>query len=332
MPAASQSLDYSALSRKVTYSQVTKHKEFWYIPPLVIIGFVSIGFTYAALLYTGITGAFAVATFGIVMLLFAAAAYRWIVNKIRMIEFAQANGMTYSANLAYDNRPGVIFHEGNSKKFREILSSTKHAFSEMGTYEYTTGSGKNRTIHAFGFVKIKLPRKLPNIVLDSKKNNFLGKISNLPSGMSGNQKLSLEGDFDSYFTLYTPKQYERDALYIFTPDVMQAIVDAAQDYDCEVIDDTFYLYSKTPLDLKKPKQIQEMLNITGKLRAELTAQTDYYADDRVGDRALNTVATPGVRLKRRLSVLQIIAIVIAIIILAFNFLPLLFAMFNIAFN
>ncbi len=328
MPAASQSLDYSALSRKVAYSQVRKHKEFWYIPPLVVIGVVSVGFTYAAFVYSGISGAFAAAAFGITMLLFAAVAYQWIANKIRMTEFAQANDMTYSTNLAYDNRPGVIFHEGNSKKFREILSSTKHAFSEMGTYEYATGSGKNRTIHTFGFVKIKLPRKLPNIVLDSKKNNFLGKISNLPSSMSGNQKLSLEGDFDSYFTLYTPKQYERDALYIFTPDVMQAIIDAAQDYDCEVIDDTFYLYSKTPLDLKKPKQIQEMLNITGKLRAELTAQTDYYADDRLGDRALNTVAEPGVRLRRRLSILQIIAIAIAAIIFIFSFLPLLLTLLS----
>ena len=34
------------------------------------------------------------------------------------------------------------------------------------------------------------------------------------------QVLSLEGDFDRYFTLYCPKEYERDALYVFTPDLM----------------------------------------------------------------------------------------------------------------
>jgi hypothetical protein len=329
MPETKQTLDYSALSRKVTFGEVRKQKEFWYIAPSTIIGLVSVAVCVGIFFSNGFSSAFAIGGFGIVMLVFSLAFYQSISDKIRMTEFARANDMTYTANLDYDNRPGVLYNEGHSKHFSDILTSTKLAFCEMGTYEYITGSGKNQTTHTFGFVKIKLPRKLPNMVLDSKKNNFMGKFSNLPTGLSGNQKLSLEGDFDSYFTLYTPKEYATDALYVFTPDVMQAIIDAAQDYDCEVIDDNFYLYSSYPINIKDAKQIQEMLGITSKLRSELASQTDYYADERVGNRALNTISTEGVRLKHHISSAQIIAIIISIVIFLIAFLlPFIMSFYN----
>lgn len=320
MPETNKTLDYTPLSRKVSYSEIKKQGELWYIVPIIVIGVISLGFAIGIFFSEGFSDAFPPFGLGFVMFVLAVATYQSVADKIRMTEFAAANDMTYTENLDYDNRPGILYNTGHSKHFSDVLNSTKLAFCEMGTYEYTTGSGKNQTTHTFGFVKIKLPRKLPNMVLDSKKNNFMGKFSNLPSGLSGNQKLSLEGDFDSYFTLYAPKEYETDALYVFTPDVMQAIIDAAQDYDCEVIDDNFYLYSSYPISIKDPKQIQEMLGITSKLRSELVSQTDYYADERVGSRTLNTIATSGARLKHRLSAAQIIAIITSIVIFLIAFL------------
>lgn len=48
------------------------------------------------------------------------------------------------------------------------------------------------------------------------------------------QVLSLEGDFDRYFTPYCPKQYERDALSVFTPDLMALCIDEAAPFDIEI--------------------------------------------------------------------------------------------------
>lgn len=217
---------------------------------------------------------------------------------IQMNEFALQNHLTYIENQPYDERAGMIFSAGHSRVFLQLLLAEGRDFIELGNYQYTTGSGKNRQVHDFGFMRIKLPRRLPNMVLDSKKNNFFGgRLSNLNVGFGSSQRLSLEGDFDSYFTLYTPEQYKRDALYVFTPDVMQALVEAANVYDCEVIDDDFYIYSSKAFSLTDRAELLELAGIAHKLRSELVEQTDYYADERVGDRALNLIAPAGARLK-----------------------------------
>ena len=248
---------------------------------------------------------------GGVAFLAAYISYAMVGRTIQLQEFAAQNTLTYMANHAYDNRPGMIFTSGHSRVFPQLLFAQGRAFAELGNYQYTTGSGKSRQVHNFGFMRIKLPRRLPNMVLDSKKNNFFGgRLSNLSVGFGGAQKLSLEGDFDKYFTLYAPEQYKRDALYAFTPDVMQALVEAVHAYDCEVIDDDFYIYSSSAFNLMDRAQLVELAGIARKLHGELAEQTDYYADERVGDRALNMVANEGARLKTRMAPITIILIVI----------------------
>ena len=116
-------------------------------------------------------------------------------------------------------------------------------FVEFANYQYTTGSGKNRTTHRWGYVAIKLDVPLPNIVLDATSNNGLFG-SNLPATFDRDQKLSLEGDFDEYFSLYCPEGYEQDALYLFTPDIMARFIDHAAALDVEIVDDWLFLYGK----------------------------------------------------------------------------------------
>lgn len=316
MQPSPTSLDYSALSRKVSFKERLHEKNY----SLGIIACFAIGcitLLVGAIIYmtSGQLGESTLypSIFGGFMLLVAAGIYETAANTIRMREFAAQNGFTYIAQKDFDGRGGIIFGEGHSKQFESVLVATNQAFSELGTYKYNTGSGKNERTHDYGYVQIKLPRRLPNIVLDSKKNNFLGRISNLPAGFSRDQKLELEGDFNSYFTLYAPAEYKTDALYVFTPDVMQALVDAAHEYDCEIIDDDFYLYSTTVFNLKDTARFEEIIRIAKLLKKELSEQTDYYADDRVGNRALNMVAHPGQRLKTRISTTSIVITTLVIL-------------------
>lgn len=328
-----QTLDYTPLSQPVSRQEKMQHKYFRYVVAVGVICIVSLIFTIVGGLIYGQSSILSVGSaFTLVILLIAISVYQNITNEIRMELFAKKNGMNYEGDVPYDNRAGVIFQDGHSKIFRTLITATKQIFSEIGVYEYTTGSGKNSTTHTFSFVKIKLPRHLPNMVLDSKKNNIFGKISNLPEGFSSDQKLSLEGDFDSYFTLYAPAQYKQDALYIFTPDVMQAMIQSAKDYDCEVIDDNFYIYMNKTLNLADPKALQDILSIAGKLRNELISQTDNYADERVGDKALNAVGVSGVRLKNRITLLKFIGIVAFSIFFLFNLAPFIFVFFSSLFS
>lgn len=162
--------------------------------------------------------------------------------RYRLSRFAQANGMSYEAKVTDPPLPGMIFSLGRSRQSTDLIRGTRPRFVEFGNYQYTVQSGKNSTTYRWGYVAVKLDVPLPNIVLDAKGNNGFG--SNLPASFDREQHLSLEGDFDQYFTLYCPAGYERDALYLFTPDIMARFIDNAAQLDVEIVDDWLFLYTQ----------------------------------------------------------------------------------------
>ena len=221
---------------------------------------------------------------------------------VRIDRFAIANGLTFTFDQPSPSYPGMIFDEGRSRELRELLSFPGN--TEIGNYVYVTGSGKSRSTHNYGYVRIKLDRKLPHMVLDARHNNFLA-FSNLPDTFDKSQTLSLEGNFDTYYTLYAPQQYERDALYVFTPDVMAVLIDSGAKYDMEVIDDSLFIYHTAHFDLDSQAQLQQLAAIIQTIGAELKDQTEYYRDERVLDQAQNIVTSQGARLKKGVNYLVI---------------------------
>ncbi len=164
-------------------------------------------------------------------------------RRYRLNRFAQANGMSYEAKIDDPPLPGMIFSIGGGRVAKDLVRGTAPRFVEFGNYQYTVKSGKNSTTYTWGYVAVKLDVPLPNIVLDAEGNNSVFG-SNLPASFHKEQRLSLEGDFDRYFTLYCPAGYERDALYLFTPDIMARFIDNAAQLDVEIVDDWLFLYTK----------------------------------------------------------------------------------------
>ncbi|QTX06311.1 hypothetical protein G127AT_12645 [Agromyces archimandritae] len=173
------------------------------------------------------------------------------IRRYRLGRFAAANGMAYVPFVQAPGLPGMIFGRGSSRGSHDVIRSA-HAgrFTEFANYRYTTGSGKNKRTHSWGYVAIHLGVPLPNIVLDAVGNDFFG--SNLPTGFGRDQRLGLEGDFDRHFALYCPRGYERDALYLFTPDVMARFIDHAADLDVEIVDDWMLLYTQREISTLDP--------------------------------------------------------------------------------
>jgi hypothetical protein len=313
-------LDYSTFHQPVTQTDIATFKAASTKPQnkaanivvfslLGIIAFVFI--LMATMSNTGNPiGLVAAAMIGIVVLVAVIATRAQLKRRAKLYKFATINGLQFLCDVADPSYAGMIFDEGDSRRINEAFLFADG--TEIGNYQYSTGSGKNRHTHYWSYARIKLARRLPNMVLDARKNNLFGSISNLPDSFSRNQTLSLEGDFNNYFTLYAPKEYERDALYVFTPDVMAAVIDAGQTYDMEVIDDNLMLYSTDRGVLNSEDRLNALLATIEKIGNELRDQSDYYADERVGDRAANIVAEPGRRLKNSVSVPTIIAIVLVI--------------------
>ena len=192
--------------------------------------------------------------------------HRARTTRYRLNRFAKANGMSYEPRIADPPLPGMIFGIGRSRAATDIIRGTRPRFAEFGNFQYTTGSGKNSTTHNWGYVAVKLDVPLPNIVLDAKGNNSFG--SNLPASFGKAQRLSLEGDFDRYFDLYCPEGYERDALYLFTPDIMARFIDNAAQLDVEIVDDWLFLYTQRKVSTLDPATWAWLFGAVGALIAK----------------------------------------------------------------
>lgn len=216
---------------------------------------------------------------------------------MRLYRFAEANGFTFSPRASDPSYPGMIFGIGRRRTAIDHITRSGGRFLDIGNFRYTTGSGKNQKTRNWGFMALHLDRRLPHMLLDARSNNVLG-MSNLPTTFSRDQVLSLEGDFDRHFTLYCPREYERDALYVFTPDLMALLIDEAGAFDVEVIDDWMFVYSTTPHRMGEPSAMMRLLRIVDTVGAKTVSQTDRYADERIGNRAVNLVAPQGARLRR----------------------------------
>ncbi|WP_029146079.1 hypothetical protein [Microbacterium luticocti] len=173
------------------------------------------------------------------------------VRAYRLDRFARANGMSYTPGVDEPALPGMIFTQGHSRRSSDLVRGQRPRFVEFGNYVYKTGSGRNEVTHRWGYVAVKLDVPLPNIVLDAVGNNTLFG-SDLPASFARNQRLHLEGDFDEHFALYCPTGYERDALYLFTPDIMARFIDHAAALDVEIVDDWLFLYAPRPLSTIDP--------------------------------------------------------------------------------
>jgi len=236
---------------------------------------------------------------------------RW-ARWYRLDRFATANGMLFSPADDDPSYPGSIFASGRSRIALDHFRSATGRFLDYGNYRYVTGSGKSQTTHNWGFLAFNLDRALPHMVLDSRANNGLFGGTNLPTVFAKNQVLHLEGDFDQYFTLYCPKEYERDALYVFTPDLMALLIDNAAPFDVEIIDTWMFVYSSSRLDVTEPAVHDRLLRIVDTVGAKTLTQTDRYVDERVANFSANVVAPQGQRLKRGFSLGAVLVVVIAL--------------------
>ena len=211
---------------------------------------------------------------------------------LKLSRFAADNGLLFSASSADPQYPGMIFHLGTARQAVNHLRSASDRFLDIGNFQFTTSNGKNTSTHQRGFMALHLDRRLPHMVLDARANGSLDVAS-----FDRSQVLSLEGDFNNYFTLYCPAHYERDALYVFTPDLMALLIDNTAPFDVEIVDNWMFVYSNNAFPSLEPGLYERLFRIVDTVGAKTLSQTERYVDERVGSFTPNVVAPPGQRLK-----------------------------------
>jgi hypothetical protein len=238
---------------------------------------------------------------------------------IKAYRFATAYGFSYIPEIANPDNQGFIFTVQNVKD-RVILNSITDASGsqfEIGTFQYVQGSGKNQVERKIGFMRIQLDRNLPHMVLDTTADDtkFFGiRQSNLGMSFTKDQAMRLEGNFNDYFTLYAPKEYETDASYVFTPDLMARLIDNAGSFNAEIVDSSLYIYSTNDIPLDQPETYEKLFGIYNTVGLKALKQTGNYRDSRSEVRG--EVANQGRRLSRRTAITIGTAVVIVFVIYA----------------
>lgn len=206
--------------------------------------------------------------------------------------FLEENGLTFDVKKD-EVRSGMIFNRGRNRTFRTLFegSAQNGRLIEVANYTYVIGVGKNRREETWGFIRIELSRQLPRMVIDGRRNNFI--TTNLPEIFDESQLLQLEGNFSDVFDVYVPAGYENDALYILTPDVMALILDKADGFDIEITGGQLFVYAEGGFDIRDASSTGNLVELAKEFQHEFETQADYYADERVGSRRVNSIAKPG---------------------------------------
>lgn len=180
--------------------------------------------------------------------------------------------------------------------------------------------------HEIAVLVIPLARPVPNMLLVGTQASVLPRLG---IALGEDQQLSLEGDFNARFTLYCPRDYECDALYVFTPDLMAHMIDAIGVQDAEFVDDRLLLYASVQ-SFYAENTLERAAELAGFLQGKLDRQTKRYDDlERAGSAAADpfrkaqlttassetfAIGNHGRRIRTRTTVWQKIGIGIAAIL------------------
>ncbi|MGV8881433.1 MAG: hypothetical protein ACOH19_04720 [Rhodoglobus sp.] len=192
---------------------------------------------------------------------------------LRIQLFAGENGFAYRRFGHTPPQVGVLFGRDAGVRVTDQLIdlSAREVRSRTGTASVTVSLGNaalstkpaadtssTRTTGNVGYLHVALSVPSTHYLLDGKANNRFGGGS-VAWSLQTSQKLLLEGDFNKYFTLYCPSGRERDALQIFTPDVMALLIDHGAAWDVEIVEDNLFVYSSRTLSPERPRDIQRLL-------------------------------------------------------------------------
>lgn len=207
---------------------------------------------------------------------------RWRLRDVRLWRFARANGLGFVDRSASGARDPRVARTGLGFSKRLINVERAALFGDgivlarnRPVAKPGTGAQLRRP---FAFAQLDLPREAPHIVLRNRRSRVLA-LAGL--GLGNRVVLGLEGDFDRSFTLLCPAGYERDALEIFTPDVMAALIDVAGECEVELVDDRLLLYFPVGLPLWRAETMDRVQAALALLRRRFGRQVGGYRDERV---------------------------------------------------
>ncbi len=177
-----------------------------------------------------------------IMILIAYVTVQGIVQAEFMRQFAAANGYTFAPKRGLEGLNGAFFNIGHDPGATDDVAGNYQGYPlELFLYHYTVGYGKNAHTYQYSIFKLRFDTEMPDVVLESGGHHFGESL--LTTAAKQKEFVSLEGDFNKYFTLSIPKGYEVEALEVFTPDVMANLMEKCRSLSLEIVGANLFIYS-----------------------------------------------------------------------------------------
>ncbi|MWJ18186.1 hypothetical protein DOU17_04490 [Clavibacter michiganensis subsp. michiganensis] len=199
-----------------------------------------------------------------------------IRSHYRLARFGRINGLSYTPGPVSDGHMGSA---ARGMSVTRVMRPRTARPVEFGNHELSRGSRASGITQYGGYAMIGLRRELPHIQVISNRTRLRRALTPTVD-VARSQRLELEGDFDRHAALYCPDGYERDALYLFTPDVMAVLVDRVRGFDVEIRGDRLLLRSPADIVTLDPDRWHDVIDATAALMAKVD-RWERWRDDRL---------------------------------------------------
>lgn len=143
-------------------------------------------------------------------------------------KIAEENGGTYRESFSVEGEHAVMFRQGHDQSGGREVSFQDGSGENIRFFEYSfvVGYDKHKKTYKYHVFSIKNLGTTPHLYLNYKKNKY---------SMSLGKVLSLPAEFEKNFTMSVPEGYHLEALQIFTPDVLDKILNLPLKCDIEIV-------------------------------------------------------------------------------------------------
>ena len=125
------------------------------------------------------------------------------------------------------------------------------------------------TRSAFIYLHVALRNSFPHTIVDGKDGIAR---HDLPARVGNVERLKFEGELHKYFTVFTIKGAGKDALYVFTPDLLEQLLDYGVGFNIEVIGNSLYIFAQPRL-FETSKGFASFMNLAAQLTKEFNQRS-----------------------------------------------------------
>lgn len=188
-------------------------------------------------------------------------------------QFAEVNGWQYRYRGDPNKEKGLMFRQGDSRNITHVIEGIiENRQFRILTYLFSYGTGKDRKSYFYTIFAFKFNGSFPHIYLNSKHNTY---------GVSAGEAVPLPSEFEKKFTLSAPRKYETEALEIFTPDVLTALLDNDFPHDVEFVDQEVLIF--TVGSINSFEQLEKEFSKALEIEDLLDEKLDKFKFEKIGD-------------------------------------------------